>query len=562
MRILVIEDNERLARLVVDGLQRRGFSCDTALSLSGADDAMTSATYDAIILDLGLPDGDGIDWLMAARRYREIPPAIVQTARGALEDRVQGLDAGADDYVVKPVDVEELAARLRALLRRPGIRAQTIVQVGTLRFDAARRIAHVGDHEMELSRREADLLELLMRRAGTVVRREVIENALYNFNEPVTPNAVEAAISRLRRKLEDAQVRGALQTIGGWLYPQGSDCMMRRNSVSRRLIRGLGQVGLVGTLLLFAAVIFFYRLTFSHLDAGAALRRAILESLEHVALPVIVLMVPVTVVGLRVIRQAFVPLEEAAIRIEAVKGHERGFRIDTSQMPEEALPFTGAVNDLLERLDEAARRQEAFAADVAHELRTPLALLSLELDRLDQVDAPRLKGDVAAMRRLIDQLMLLAQIDAAASAQIAPEQVRLVEIAREVVSLLAPAILSAGKMIALDIEDETVIVRGRKEAIATALRNLIENAVRVTPAGGMIQVFVGPGATTGVRDEGPGLDQERLRDLVRRHRRADHASKDGAGLGLAIVDQIMAAHDGLLVSDPDRRELMLRFPDV
>ena len=138
----------------------------------------------------------------------------------------------------------------------------------------------------------------------------------------------------------------------------------------------------------------------------------------------------------------------------------------------------------------------------------------------------------------------------------------LVEIAREVVSLLAPAILSAGKMIALDIEDETVIVRGRKEAIATALRNLIENAVRVTPAGGMIQVFVGPGATTGVRDEGPGLDQERLRDLVRRHRRADHASKDGAGLGLAIVDQIMAAHDGLLVSDPDRRELMLRFPDV
>jgi two-component system response regulator QseB len=215
MRILVIEDNERLARLVVDGLQRRGFSCDTALSLSGADDAMTSATYDAIILDLGLPDGDGIDWLMAARRYREIPPAIVQTARGALEDRVQGLDAGADDYVVKPVDVEELAARLRALLRRPGIRAQTIVQVGTLRFDAARRIAHVGDHEMELSRREADLLELLMRRAGTVVRREVIENALYNFNEPVTPNAVEAAISRLRRKLEDAQVRGALQTIRG-----------------------------------------------------------------------------------------------------------------------------------------------------------------------------------------------------------------------------------------------------------------------------------------------------------------------------------------------------------
>jgi two-component system response regulator QseB len=217
MRILVIEDNERLARLVVDGLQRRGFSCDIALRLSDADDAMASAIYDAIILDLGLPDGDGVAWLAASRRYRDMPPAIVQP-RGGSGGSGPGLDAGADDYVVKPVEVEELAARLRALLRRPGLRAQTVVEVGSLRFDTARRTAHVGDLEIELSRREADLLELLMRRAGAVVRREVIENALYNFHEQVTPNAVEAAISRLRRKLEDARMRGVLQTIRGVGY--------------------------------------------------------------------------------------------------------------------------------------------------------------------------------------------------------------------------------------------------------------------------------------------------------------------------------------------------------
>ena len=218
MRVLVIEDNDRLAKLVADGLQRRGFSCDIATSLSDADSALGGAVYDAIVLDLGLPDGDGVTWLANRRQYRQMPPAIIQTARGALEDRVTGLDAGADDYVVKPVEIDELAARIRALLRRPGPRAQPVLEAGCLRFDTAARTAHRGDCAIDLSRREADLLELLLRRAGTVVRRETIEDALYNFNEPVTPNAVEAAVSRLRRKLDEAGATGALHTIRGVGY--------------------------------------------------------------------------------------------------------------------------------------------------------------------------------------------------------------------------------------------------------------------------------------------------------------------------------------------------------
>jgi signal transduction histidine kinase len=333
-----------------------------------------------------------------------------------------------------------------------------------------------------------------------------------------------------------------------------------RRSVSRRLERGLGLIGLVGTFLLLAAAAFFYSFAFTRLDARAAMQHAMSEMLEHVALPVAVLMIPVTVLVARVIRQAFRPLEEAAAEIEAAQGHERGFRIDSSQMPAEALPFVHAVNDLLARLDEAAQRQEAFAADVAHELRTPLALLSLELDRFDRADVERLKEDVAAMRRLLDQLMLLAQIDAATVAQIAPERVPLAELAGDVVGAAAPGIIAGGKSIALDTGGHAPIVVGRREAIAAALRNLVENAERVTPAGGTIQVFVGPGALLGVRDEGPGLAPERLRDLVQRHRRADHASRNGAGLGLAIVDRIMAAHGGALTTDPDRHELVLRFP--
>src|SRR3546814_4589487 len=123
-----------------------------------------------------------------------MPPAIIQTARGALEDRVTGLDAGADDYVVKPVEIDELAARTRALLRRPGPRGQPVLEAGNLQFDTAARTARCGECAIDLSRREAGLLELLLRRAGTVVRRAMVHDAAYNLDDPGTPNAIDGAV--------------------------------------------------------------------------------------------------------------------------------------------------------------------------------------------------------------------------------------------------------------------------------------------------------------------------------------------------------------------------------
>lgn len=218
MRLLIVEDNARLGELLAEGLGRRGFSCDVAHQLADAEELMATAQYDALVLDLGLPDGDGASWLTRRRQLGWMPPALMLTARGGLEDRVSGLDAGADDYVVKPVELEELAARLRALLRRPGPRSQPVLELGGLRFDTASREAQFGPRDLELSRREADFLELLLRRAGSVVSREAIENALYSFNEPVTPNAVEAVVSRLRRKLEEVGAQERLHTIRGVGY--------------------------------------------------------------------------------------------------------------------------------------------------------------------------------------------------------------------------------------------------------------------------------------------------------------------------------------------------------
>ena len=154
--------------------------------------------------------------------------------------------------------------------------------------------------------------------------------------------------------------------------------------------------------------------------------------------------------------------------------------------------------------------------------------------------------------------MLLAQIDAESIAHTPLEDISLAAVSGEVVAALAPGVIAEGKSIALEDQGAPTVL-GRGEAIAAALRNLVENAVRVTPAGGIISVCVGPGPTIGVRDGGSGLDPEELRRLIRRHCRADHASKTGAGLGLAIVDRIMAAHDGTLEAFAERQELRLRF---
>ena len=218
MRVLLAEDNERLSSLLQGGLARAGFTVDAFASLGSADAAVATVDYDLILLDLGLPDGDGVDWLERLRRRGLGVPVLVATARGGLSDRVAGLDTGADDYLVKPFEMAELLARCRALLRRPGACLSNVLSTGNLALDTASRQVTVAGRPIEAPRREIDLLEILLRRSGQVVPRAVLEERLYGFDDDVTPNALEAQVSRLRRRLSEAGADVALHTVRGVGY--------------------------------------------------------------------------------------------------------------------------------------------------------------------------------------------------------------------------------------------------------------------------------------------------------------------------------------------------------
>lgn len=218
MRLLLIEDEAELSKLISGNLSRAGFAVDSATSLDEAHAAVKSMRYAAILLDLRLPDGDGLDFLKSLRGGGDGTPVIALTARDAVVDRVRGLNAGADDYLVKPFAMEELVARVNALLRRPNEALDLRLRVSNLEFDTAHREVLVDGQPLQLPRRELGLLELLLRRAGRVVTRDALQDALYSEGEEIESNAVDANLSRLRKRLSESGAQIRIRAVRGVGY--------------------------------------------------------------------------------------------------------------------------------------------------------------------------------------------------------------------------------------------------------------------------------------------------------------------------------------------------------
>jgi two-component system, OmpR family, response regulator QseB len=218
MRLLLIEDNQRLADYLATALQNGGFAVDHVTTTADAEGAIATTHYDTLLLDLGLPDKDGLVWLGDQRRRQMTRPVLVLTARDSLEDLVAGLNQGADDYLRKPFELDELIARIRALLRRPGEALGVKLAAGNVMLNTSDRVLTIDGIPVEFGRREINGLELLMRRAGRVVPKSAIEDAIYSFGDDLASNAIEVLVHRIRRRLQEAGADMHIHTLRGVGY--------------------------------------------------------------------------------------------------------------------------------------------------------------------------------------------------------------------------------------------------------------------------------------------------------------------------------------------------------
>ena len=213
MRILLVEDDPQLGDGLTIGLRQAGFAVDWVKDGNSADRALQSETFDLVVLDLGLPRLSGMEVLSRARNRDQTMPVLILTARDATGDKVSGLDAGADDYLVKPVDLDELAARIRALTRRSAGRAAPLLTRGNLALDPAAHSVTLAGAPVELSSREFSLLQMLLENAGRVLSRSQLEQSVYGWRDEPDSNALEVHIHHLRKKLGSELIR-TLRGVG------------------------------------------------------------------------------------------------------------------------------------------------------------------------------------------------------------------------------------------------------------------------------------------------------------------------------------------------------------
>ena len=398
VRVLVVEDEALLSRQLASALSEAGYAVDCAADGERADFLGLTEQYDAVILDLGLPKTDGLTVL---RRWREAGlavPVLVLTARGSWHEKVQGIDGGADDYVAKPFRIEEVLARLRALIRRASGQVTPELRCGGLVLDPRVAKVTVADVAVKLTSHEFRVLSYLMHQRGRVVSQTELTEHIYAQSADRDSNTVEVFIARLRRKLGRSYHRDGPRAR----VPRRGGAMTVGGSFRRRLIVG-SLVWIFGFLAMTTVV-------------GMALIHRYPHLVGFVHNSALIVFATVCLVGgLSMIRHGLSPFTELRERLAAVRdGRDR--RVD-GRYPSEVQPLVDDLNALLEHREQTVRRAIAKAGDLAHALKTPLAVLAHEAEAADAAGygelAAIMSQQVERMRRQMDYH--LAHARAAAS---------------------------------------------------------------------------------------------------------------------------------------------------
>ena len=629
MRVLLVEDDAMLGEGVRRGLRQLGYAIDWIRDGEAAELALSGEPYDVVLLDLGLPGKGGVEVLRDLRRRGQRVPVVILTAQDAIAQRVAGLDAGADDYVVKPFDLDELAARVRAVQRRSSGRAEPLLEHGPLTLNPATHEVFLAGAPVQLSAREFALLHALLEHPGRPVSRARLEERLYGWEEQVESNAVEVHVHALRRKLGAEWIK-TLRGVG-YMVPRRRWRSLRRTLLVT-LLAAIAAVTLAASFLVYRLArkeidqIFDYNLRQVALTAGdrapgrglvagaregfdfviqiwdldgtrlylsdpettlpenaelgfATVRTptgdwrvfsrelsglviqvaqplrvrqelAVAAALRTLA-PVLLLLPLLALVVWQLVGRALAPLDELAREVGA-RTPLALEPIAEAGTPDEVVPLVHALNALLDRLGTALVAQRAFVADAAHELRTPLAALELQLRLVERAPDPAerasalaaLRAGLARMTHVVEQLLTLARAEPDAAAALAGEPVSLPELAAQVIA--DHALLAEAKRIDLGAAraGDGAIVEGDPASLRTLLANLVDNALRHSPSGGRVDVDAG--VLSGrpyleVSDHGPGVpESDRERVFDRFYRRG--GSETGSGLGLAIVKAIARRH--------------------
>jgi len=218
MKVLVVEDQQKIASLLKQGLTEAGYVVGTAATCAAARDALADVSYEAIVLDLGLPDGDGLDLLRQWRRSGFNEPVIILSARDAVQDRIKGLDFGADDYLPKPFSIQELLARLRSLMRRQASVKDTVLEHRGMRLDLVGRTLHFNGEPVDLTNREFALLEIFMQNPGRILPRTLICERVWSSPDEVDANLLDVYMSKLRARFDTGSDKPLFKTVRGVGY--------------------------------------------------------------------------------------------------------------------------------------------------------------------------------------------------------------------------------------------------------------------------------------------------------------------------------------------------------